>query len=91
MGSNGTVTENAVHNINKKKFDENYERIWGKKDKKEVKHPFDIWLDEYAEGGIHLEGLTPKEYGQAIWAALKDPECGECGTTEFLCGCNKRD
>lgn len=40
MGNNnGFVTENAVNNIDKKKYDENYDRIFGnKKEKKETKN-----------------------------------------------------
>lgn len=31
---------------------------------------FNTWLDEKAESGIHLVGLTPFEYGQSIWASM---------------------
>lgn len=33
---------------------------------------FEDWLDEHGEGGIHLDGLSPREYGQAIWAAMRN-------------------
>ena len=38
------------------------------------KKAFEQFLNKYAEGGIHLEGLTPEEYGQAIWAHFQPRE-----------------
>lgn len=32
---------------------------------------FDEWFEINGESGIHLEGLSPKEYGQAIWATME--------------------
>lgn len=30
---------------------------------------FEEWLEEEAEGGVHLRGLTPEEYGLAVFIA----------------------
>ena len=38
MGNNGIVTERAQHNIDKEKFDENHEKIFGKKDRVTCPH-----------------------------------------------------
>jgi len=29
------------------------------------------WLEKYGESGIHLKGLNPFEYGQAIWIVMQ--------------------